>query len=120
MATRLTESTLRRIVREEAMKLTRGPSKTPAPRGGGRRRKSLTEAHGEPGDMSAITSALQSYMSKWMRDNNVVGGAINGDPDHDAAEALDSHIMSHVQDVIGEFMEMNDFYGSSSRDEYDY
>ena len=107
MATRLTESALRRIVREEAMKLTRGPSKTPAPRGGGRRRKSLTEAYGGAGDMSAITSALQSYMSMWMRENNVVDGAVNGDYDHDAAESLEAHIMGHVQDVVGEFIETN-------------
>lgn len=107
MATRLTESTLRRIVREEAAKLTRDPSKTAAPRGGGRRRKSLTEAHGEAGDMSAITRALQSYMSMWMRENNVVDGAVNGDYDHDAAESLEAHIMGHVQDVVGEFIETN-------------
>ena len=42
-----------------------------------------------------------------MRENNVVDGAVNGDYDHDAAESLEAHIMGHVQDVVGEFIETN-------------
>lgn len=99
MAIRLTESALRRIVREEAARSLGGPRR--------RGRKSLTESYGGRGDLSAVTSALQTYMTSWMRDNNVVDGAVGGDPDHDAAESLEAHIMGHVQDVVGEFIEMN-------------
>lgn len=103
---KLTESALRKIVREEAAALVRrkGPTGKVGTQGS---RKGLTEALGGADDMSGITAALRSYMTTWMSSNNVVDGAVNGDYDLDAGEMLESQIMSHVQDVVGEFIETN-------------
>ena len=53
MTTRLTESALRRIVREEAMKLTRGP-------------KSLKESRGRPGADEDLSNAMMVFVEGWM------------------------------------------------------
>ena len=62
MTTRLTESTLRRIVREEAI----AHAHRKGPTGNTSERKSLKESRGRPGADEDLSNAMMAFVEGWM------------------------------------------------------